>query len=415
MSKFLLLTVGTWGDVNPFIGIGRELKRRGHQVSIMANERYHARIGEEGFEAISTGKAADYDRLMSSPKVWDPKKGIGVLFKGHILPELGSYYRSVEEFFSRYPNDSALVGTTIGLAGRVAQEKLGIPYATLSLQPVNFYSRYETPDYGPPLSSIFPWIGPWGRDWVMNKVTAQADHSFRKLNQFRSSLGLEPPIRGILKDWRLSPELNIGLWPQWFAGPQSDWPRNTHLTGFIEEDSGASDFDLEQMKDRPIIFTAGTGMNSGSDFYAAAAEACSRLGLPGLLVTQYPDQLPKNLPKGVRHLKYAPFKEIAPLARALVHHGGMGTTARALAAGIPHVVMPMAFDQFDNGSRLKKLGVGQVIPRSKINGARLAQALDQLLSSKQTLAKCQKIAGDMNADGLNPTCDLLERLPVRAQ
>jgi rhamnosyltransferase subunit B len=67
---------------------------------------------------------------------------------------------------------------------------------------------------------------------------------------------------------------------------------------------------------------------------------------------------PAALPAHMLHVPFLPFSEIFPYCAAIVHHGGVGTTAEALAAGSPQLILPLGFDQLDNGVRVKKLGVG---------------------------------------------------------
>src|SRR5205823_14931335 len=90
----------------------------------------------------------------------------------------------------------------------------------------------------------------------------------------------------------------------------------------------------------------------------AAVAACERLGVRGLLLTKYPHQLPPRLPPTVRYCPFAPFRRLLPLCGAVVHHGGIGTTAAALSAGIPQLILPLAWDQPDNAERVRRLGVG---------------------------------------------------------
>jgi rhamnosyltransferase subunit B len=106
----------------------------------------------------------------------------------------------------------------------------------------------------------------------------------------------------------------------------------------------------------PIAFTLGTGMKHAADFFRTAVATCDTLGARGLLLTKYPDLIPASLPANVRHCAFAPFRELLPLCRAIVHHGGIGTTAAALEAGCPQLVLPLAWDQPDNAARVAKLG-----------------------------------------------------------
>ena len=107
----------------------------------------------------------------------------------------------------------------------------------------------------------------------------------------------------------------------------------------------------------PIVFTSGSAMTRGNDFFAASAAACELLGRRALFVTRFPNQLPRPLPALVHHIHHAPFSQLLPRAAALVHRGGIGTAAQALKAGVPQLVAPCCYDQFDNAAHLQRLGV----------------------------------------------------------
>jgi len=158
-----------------------------------------------------------------------------------------------------------------------------------------------------------------------------------------------------------------------------------------------------------VVFTAGTANTTSESFYAESADACERLGLRGILVAGQRSQLPDTLPANVIHTPYAPFSELFPLSAAVVHHGGIGTVSQALKAGIPQLVRPMAYDQFDNASRACRLGVAaELLPRA-YRGARLDTALRGLLGDPATQARCDQVAARMKGeDGLRHTCDILE-------
>jgi UDP:flavonoid glycosyltransferase YjiC (YdhE family) len=129
------------------------------------------------------------------------------------------------------------------------------------------------------------------------------------------------------------------------------------------------------------------------------------------LLTKYAHQLPTNLPDTVRHFGFVPMSNLLPRSAALVHHGGIGSCAQGLAAGIPQVVRPMSYDQFDNSRRLVQLGVAQEIPVKKFTGPRLAATLALLLSSPTVATRCRDLATRCNGPAaLTAACDALEQL-----
>jgi UDP:flavonoid glycosyltransferase YjiC (YdhE family) len=238
-------------------------------------------------------------------------------------------------------------------------------------------------------------------------------------NAVRDELGL-PPVRRLLGDWCHSPQRIVGLYPPWFAPPQPDWPPQLVLTGFpLFDERGLSEpppelADFLAGGDAPVVFTAGSAMRQGHTFFREAAVACGLLKRRGLLLTRYPEQLPATLPDGVRHVSYVPFSQLLPHAAALVHHGGIGTTGQALAAGVPQLLMPMGHDQPDNAARVDRLGVGRSLPPRRFKAPTVARLLGELLGSAEVAARCREVAGKF--DGANPlaeTCRLIEGLLPR--
>jgi UDP:flavonoid glycosyltransferase YjiC (YdhE family) len=130
-----------------------------------------------------------------------------------------------------------------------------------------------------------------------------------------------------------------------------------------------------------------------------------------MLVTNFPEQLPGNLPAGVRAFSYVPFSQILPRCLALVYPGGIGTMAQAIKGGIPHLVVPHGHDQPDNAFRVKRLGLGNSIYPEKYKAARVAAALKELLESSEVRARCAEYKGRIDSPiALKRACDLLEEL-----
>ena len=160
----------------------------------------------------------------------------------------------------------------------------------------------------------------------------------------------------------------------------------------------------------PVAFTFGSAMTQARPQLAASAEACRLAGMRGILLTRHPAQVPENLPEGVKHFDYAPFSELLPRCAALVHHGGIGTTSQALAAGIPQLIMPLAHDQHDNASRVKRLNAGAEIPTNQYRARNVADALQKMIKDPRMQARCREVADRFKGhDPIGETCDLIER------
>jgi UDP:flavonoid glycosyltransferase YjiC (YdhE family) len=128
-------------------------------------------------------------------------------------------------------------------------------------------------------------------------------------------------------------------------------------------------------------------------------------------LTRFPEQVPPALPDGIRHFEYVPFSQVFPRAAAVVHHGGVGTTAQALAAATPQLVMHMAHDQPDNAAHVLRLGVGRPISPKGFRGHRVAKALGELLQSPEVAKQCRAVAAKFHgADPLGGACHAIEAL-----
>ena len=406
-STILLCTIGSAGDVYPFIGIGQEVKKRGFRVVLITSQYFESQAHSAGLEFFGLGSSEDYQSIIQDPDLWTPDKGFKVFADRVVFPIMEPAYEVIAGFD---PSETILVAQGQFFAAHIAHEKLGFPFITIHLQPAAFRSVHEFPLLPislPPfvIRGLFSLIDAL----VLDKLFAP------NINRFRQSLGL-PAINKIFGGWMHSPQKNIGLFPEWFAQLQPDWPQQTQLTSFVYHDKQNGNEglpeDLEtflRAGSAPIIFTAGTAMKHAEKFFLDCIGACQLLGQRGILLTQHPEQLPAELPQGIQHFAYLPFSKVLPRAAALVHHGGIGTTAQAIAAGIPQVIRPMAHDQPDTAARVEKLGIGVSLNTKKFNAASLAEKLDALVTSPAVLERCKIYAGRIYADqSLNETCMIIE-------
>jgi rhamnosyltransferase subunit B len=134
-----------------------------------------------------------------------------------------------------------------------------------------------------------------------------------------------------------------------------------------------------------------------------------------MLVTNFPEQLPRELPLGVSAFGYLPFSEVLPRAAVLVYHGGIGTLAQTIKAGIPHLVVPNGHDQFDNAWRVNQLGLGRSIPQTRYRAGRVAEAIRAILADGALKQRCREYAARIDSPAaLRRACGLIEALAVRS-
>lgn len=415
MERVLIVASGSYGDVYPFIALGQTLQRRGQEVLLFTNPYFAHAVQAAGLTLVPVGTAAEYEQIAADPQLWHPRRGLRV-----ILAALLAYLRpGYDALVAHYrPGQTRLVASTLAFSARLLQETHAAPLATVHLAPSIFRSAYHMPEMpGLTLPARLPRSLKTLFWWLVDRYALDPLYSNR-LDAVRADLGL-PPVRRVFHDWLHSPNLVIGLFPDWFAAPQPDWPAQTHLTGFPlydEADPAGLPADVEAFLaagSPPLVFTPGSAMRHGQDFFTESIAACERLGRRGILLTRYPEQIPAPLPASIRYVPFVPFSQLLPRCAAVVHHGGIGSCSQGLQAGIPQLVRALAYDQFDNAARLAELGVGRRLTVAQYRTERVAATLDGLLT-EPVQRRCQAVAGRLRQtpDPLASSCDLILSLPL---
>ncbi|HEV3484315.1 MAG TPA: nucleotide disphospho-sugar-binding domain-containing protein [Vicinamibacterales bacterium] len=409
--KILMTPVGSAGDVHPFIGIGRGLVARGHDVVLITSGPFRETAERAGLRFVETLTRDEYDRMSSHPDLWDQRKGLK-----YVLHEVGRFLpRAYELMLREYePGLTLIVGHTLGFAARTFEELHRAPAVTIQLAPAAIRTVYATAAYHPRYDlSRLPIPAKRALWWVLDRAVLDPQIA-PALNRWRRDLGL-PPVASVFGAWMNSPQGVVALFPEWFGPRQPDWPANLHLTGFPRYDES----DQQQMGpdlrawldggDPPIVFTPGSAHRDARKFFSAAVDAARILGRRALLLTRYSQQIPARRPETVRYEPYVPFSQLLPRSAALVHHGGIGTCAQGLGAGVPQLTMPLGFDQPDNTARLVRLGVARwILPRA-FTGPRVARALKELLTDASVARACRVYAELIaRSDPITAACDAIE-------
>lgn len=412
--RILLLPVGSSGDVHPFVGIGLALQRRGHDVTLITNGYFRPLAERVGLPFRELGSAELYIQIQHNPDLWHPTKALKTIF-GQYMPDL--VRQQYDVLAEHAVTDAVVLAGSLAMGARVAQEKLGTRLITVHLQPAVLRSFVSPPMQGP-----LKLPGWWPR-WMMRGYFSMIDRFLvdpiiaPAVEPLRKRLGL-PKARRYFGPWWNSPLRVLALFPEWFA-PAPDYPPQLKFAGFPLYDERTGDSLPGNMKrfldegDKPIVATFGSGMRLGSAYFAAVADACRLLNRRGILLTPFRDQIPTALPSIVRHFDYVPFGLLLPHAAALVHHGGVGTCAQGMAAGVPQIVMPLSHDQPDNALRLRRLGVGRSLKPKKFMGPALARTLEQLWNDQRTKPACEEVAGRIRGEkAIRTACGIIEELEL---
>jgi len=211
--------------------------------------------------------------------------------------------------------------------------------------------------------------------------------------------------------------LTLGLWSASFFPRPSDWPDWFQVGGYARSDGASHEFPVpfnlpkEWAAQPTILFTLGSSVvNDPRDFYHTAMEAIAPTHWNAVLLGA-PENLPipHALRKRVVALPYAPYSVLFPLMDAIVHQGGVGTTQAACYYGIPSVIVPRGFDQFENAAHLQREGWGLRLLPKDFSAYSLRFRLERLLRSQEIRMRVGDLSRKMQMEeGVARSADLIE-------
>jgi UDP:flavonoid glycosyltransferase YjiC (YdhE family) len=427
MSKRIVIaTWGSLGDLYPYLAIALQLQARGDHPVIATNEYFRRKVQQAGLDFAPLGPHLPPDRGADFPELGDLKSGPEFLIRKVLLPPL---MQGFDETLAAIRGADVLVTHCVTFGAQIAAEKTGIPWVSTVLAPTSFMSAYD-----PPILAAHPWLrhlrllGPAVNRRIMEVGRAQTNPWFDSIREFRRGLHL-PAEWNPLFEGQHSPHLVLALYSAAMGARQPDWPPHARITGFpfFEQPwrERALDPEIARFLDSgppPIVFTLGSAaIYHAGDFFRSSVEAAHQLGQRALLLAGDSPQNhpPQPLPPGTMVAGYAPYAPVFARAAVNVHQGGIGTTAEALRAGRPMLVVPYGFDQPDNAARAGRLGVARVVERRKYDAKRAAHNLKLLLERPKYAAAAAAIAERVRVeDGANAACDAIHeylRAPAPAQ
>lgn len=410
---FIVIALGTMGDLHPLLAIANELRQRGRKVTLLGSEQFREHVERTGVAFVPVSTKEQYANALQDPGIWDAREGFATVWRS-MEPVLVAVHQWLLAHCSGKGTVVITHPLALSLSKAIREKGLIDALVAVYLAPSNMKTTQNPMQLAD--LRMGRWVPQFARRLLWQKIeTKHVDPvALPLLNRLRSDLGLSP-IAGFLSHMTSAADLSLALFPQWFAPYHGDWPQPMIAGDFLLYDSTGTEAlnpELEaflQAGEAPLVFTLGSGMRHADDFFRESTDACIALGRRGLLLTMYDDQLPP-LPASVLWVRYAPFRVLLYRTALLVHHGGIGTCAEALRAGIPQLIMPMAHDQFDNAARVERLGTGKSIKRDTYGGQRLVRVLRDMLSSQDLQDQCRNYAKEFStASRVDSICDELER------
>jgi rhamnosyltransferase subunit B len=382
---------------------------RGHEPLFLITPHYGRLVEQRGYPWSPIGTEEQFIRFARDPRLWHSMQGTEMVVRG-MLETLPAY----REGFAKAGDDFDLVVlSSMAMGAASAAEAAGVPRLTLHMQPALFRSTYECPVFLQELA----WLVRSPR-WVKNLFFRLVDallweNARRGLNTFRKSLDL-PAFKNFYAEAFHGTEGVAALFPDWYAAPQPDWPAKVRQFGFpvVISERRPLPADLEDFLgsgEPPVAWTHGSANFDIQHFQSRALAVSQKLKIRCLLLSM--DSPSGLLPARALHVAHARFEDLFPRCRAVVHHGGIGTIAKCIAAGVPQLIIPRAHDQPDNACRIVRLGLGNTLSYRRIDGANLTAALENLLESKTILTRCQEFRTRVLAENtLSEVCDWAEKI-----
>jgi UDP:flavonoid glycosyltransferase YjiC (YdhE family) len=419
MSKILICTRGSLGDVLPYIALAHGLQKNGHQVLMVVNASNLGVVNKQGIECVAFDVGQDVDA--------QNKKGFKGLTQSllgslNVLRKLGKHLRQEVACIQRLaPSFDLIIGSQTSLAAPLVARALCKPWVFSGVSPMAFISFID-----PPYLHGLRWLSKdsplpsWWKAvlrWFFLKLSDVIYVDYRQIEQ---ELGL--PHEHPLFAGRYSPWLNLALFSPLLAKPQTDWPEKTVQCGFVKETIRVThqthDVGLENFLasgPAPVVFTLGSVARvDPQDFYDLALKAIAKLGVRAVLIKR--EGVPLNVgPSMPVHVcSFADYSELFRTCKCVVHHGGVATLMQVIAAGKPSLILPRTLDQFDQAARAQKLGVAEVLPFKKLSEDELlAGVLSVLSDTKKTDGKLRDSTKTFTPeDGVRVACDQIHRLLI---
>ena len=400
------------------IAVALELKRRGHQPALATAEYYRDKISSAGLDFLPLRPnltPADKDLLRQT---MDERSGPEYLLRTVMMPALRDTFTDLRQAVD---GADVLVATDLLYAGPIVADAVGIPWVAMTMAPMTFLSAYDPPALPPA-----PWLVQLARfsrpayAVFLRFARWSTRHWGAPVYELRRELGLPRGLEPVFGA-RANADALLGMFSPLVGAPQPDWPANARTAGFAfydrHEPMPRSLSDFLDAGDPPIVFTLGSAavFDPGA-FFRHSAEAARRLERRAVLLVG-PD--PENIPQSDAELaivSYAPFSELFPRAAAVVHQGGIGTTAQVLRAGRPMVIVPFSHDQPDNAARMVRLGVARTIRRGDYSATTAAAALESLLSDPSYSKNAMEAAVRLREeDGAARAADVIEAIAGRGR
>jgi UDP:flavonoid glycosyltransferase YjiC (YdhE family) len=393
------------------------LRARGAEPIICSHDNFQPKVESIGipFQSFGPGYQTYRDDLKISQDelVRRMSRDHAYMLRLLVAPYLSS---AVQDLMPLVRDADMVVGSRYAYGAHIAARLCGKPYTALALQPAVMLSAYDPPKLKDAFFNTAP-RGALGR--THNRVikligTGLLASGLGPVSKIYQSFGLEPQDRidGIVAD-----QQTLALYSPLIGKLQPDFPPRTQIVGFpfFDSESGASarlEPALEAFLSSgtpPLVFSLGSvAVFDSIAFYRDAIQACKELGERCVILAGDSPLLEESFGPDVFVTRYAPHSLLFPRAGAVIHHGGIGSTAQGLRAGRPQLITPVFADQFDNAHRLEKLGLCRSVDFDAWSVSQAKAAISAVLASPELARRAADVAPIIAAEnGAERAADII--------
>lgn len=414
--KITIFAAGSRGDIQPCLALARGLVAAGYTIRMAAPADFADFIQGHGVDFYPL--RGDVQQIMASDTGRDfmekgganPLKSIRTI-RTLIAPVI---MEMAEDLYAACQDAKALICLGVFSAfGQTIAESLGIPLIHVEPTPLLPSRSFPAPSW--PIQKNLGGLHNYLSGRAMLQVIWYWYHPFIKA--FRQRLGL-PTLRAGHFYHKLRSTPMLGAYSPHILPPPSDWPENIHLTGYFFLDA-QTDWQppaaLEAFLDTgdPPVYI-GFGSMSGQDPEKLAGVVLEALAISnqrGVLLTGWGGLRLESLPRHVFVLESAPHAWLFPRMAAVVHHGGAGTTAEGLRAGVPSIILPFVLDQPFWGARVAAMGLGPApVPQKKLTAERLAGAIHTAVSDPGMKERARLVGEAVRAEnGVGNAVEIIQQ------
>ena len=367
--RYVLVTLGSAGDLHPFLALARELRKRHHDVLLLSQMAHEAEVVREGVAFAAIASQRDHERTQKHPDLWHPIRGFGVLWRHLLVPAARPTVSKLEELLASSTTPLTILASPLALGARVFKDLhprtrlltvYTAPTALRSVAEPMFIGAWKVPE----------WTPHWSRRWLWRALDAWKLEPMARphLRALERQYHLGEARGSTFGDWLPSPDGGMALFPRSFCPPADDWPIGVEQFGFPLFQATPKAVRSDPLEDymsggpAPVLLTSGTAGNP------QVATTCNiianRLAERGFRTIRLEQallpagQTPAGEPPSADRLilPWLDLPALMPRLAGIVHHGGIGTCALAWACQTPQVILPSAYDQHENGWRMAQLG-----------------------------------------------------------